>query len=603
MMRYLKRMTRMAAGGASRLCCILALALAASAQQPPAASGRRPAAPSPESNAAAAKRLAAVQRVQLLADRAQKFQTDELKLRTLATLADILWQAEEDSARRLLLRCVELLKSSKPADSSSSAAANGNSNTARGMRANNFQFLRQFIIQIAVRRDPELAKLLTKDTTLFGEGQTEFTGRQNLDVAFDLARNGDAAAAAEFAQRGLAGGLTKGDAPLVLNLLAGLRARDEKAADELFRQTLARLAAQPASEVDALLIIGNYLFTNDKSAPALPASAVIVMPISLGRIVLAADLTVDRPGVSDELARGYLKVALQLLTRPAEPNDRARHAAAAAMLLPKTRRFAPELASPFTELAAAVALPQSSAKPAAGKSVEDVLRELDSMTDDTRRGESSLSQARSYYARGDFEAAGKVADRIKNSDARAKVLNLIVFRQASLALERGEVEAAEQFAKRLAPDMGRSLIRLALAQAYAAKGDRVGARAALGQVLKESATDSGELRQAQLLLAATKVSAQFDPLEGANLLRQTVKAFNSADGARGGERFGQVVVGSRAITFDTALKGVSAGDFNGALKPLAAADPDGTVAAVLQLGKESILSQALPALARALLQQ
>jgi hypothetical protein len=170
-------------------------------------------------------------------------------------------------------------------------------------------------------------------------------------------------------------------------------------------------------------------------------------------------------------------------------------------------------------------------------------------------------------------------------------------------LERGEVEATEQFVKRLAPGIGRSLIRLALAQAYAAKGDRVGARAALGQVFKENADGSGELRQAHLLLAATKVAAQFDPLEGANLLRQAVKAFNSADGARGGERFGQVVVGSRTITFDTALKGVSAGDFHGALKPLAAADPDGTVAAVLQISKESILSQALPALARALLQQ
>lgn len=588
------------------------LPMAARAQGHPTTPAGRPASRSKEaeSGAAEARRQAALQRVRGLVERVQNFKNDELKIRTLVTMADALWRAEGDEAyaRQLFLQAYELLKAGGPPDASGPAQTALGGAPARPRRGLGRPYLRTFLIQKLARHDIELAKQLAADNPA-GGGQA-LAAEQNLSVAFSLAEEGDASTVKEFTRQGLEGvGITRSNAMLVLSVLGRLRVKDEKSANELFLFTLSRLTAHESAGVDELLIIGNYLFSSSLSLASETEGNILVTPIAVGKVGLPADISLDRPNVNPELARAYLEAASRVLKRMADPAQMQRYAAASHLLLPKARRFAPGLAPTFAELSATLGYVPPPApdiiKPGVGDTagvpdVEGALRKGDSIADEVLRDEFYLGQVKSYYGRGEFEAARRLASRVSAAQARAKLLDLINFRQAVSLSGRGDFVEAERLLSKVGPGTEIVLGRLALAGAYLNKGDNAGARYSLNKATKEVASVQSEELQGGLLVAAARVFAGFDAISGANLLRQAVQTFNRGKGVPP-NRPGMVSVGKRTVTFDVSVKGVAPDDYYGALRPLADADPDGTVAAVLGLENESRLGLFIHAMVRALL--
>ena len=561
-------------------------------------------------------RETALQRVQSLAERVMTFQDNEQKIRGLIFFADLVWTKTKDEtyARQLFAKANDILTAAANTSAAVSTVSQSTDKPSQIAPAR-LRALQTLYLQVLARHDAELAKKSAKSFAV--SSGPDFESANNLRIANDLFMNGNSALAAEFAESGLKGNL-RGTSRLmqVITLLDGLRGNDEQAANRLFLTSLKFLTEDPTTEANDVLLLGNYLFTTSLVQTQLPGGRLMVSPTRVGAVSVIADVSVNRRSISAELVRPYLEAAAEVLARDAtDVAEMQRRYAAAYLLLPKALSFAPDLVSRFSLLAAGTGQDLAKATDADRKAatkasdsgpldLETVQRKIDEISDATAKDEYRLQMVANFYVGGNLNFAEKLAEQMYDLPSRKTLLDVISFARAVDALGRGQSELAEQTAAKVDYSTLRILLRLQLATFYLKQDDTARASSSIETALSEAAKKS-DLRDSILLLKGVETLAPIDKQRSLTAFREVVGLLNNSE-VKNLEGIpvnvtARVEVGKRTVSLPLLLRGISVGSFYGTMKVLLAYDVEGTIGTVLQLKNESLLRQAMVALAGTLL--
>ncbi|HVG28768.1 MAG TPA: hypothetical protein VM864_03515 [Pyrinomonadaceae bacterium] len=304
--------------------CALSLSLSAAAQQPAPPSKTKPAASTTRGAAdplAANRRATAVTLVNTLADEARSFRDQALRARVQMQAADALWETEQERARTLFRRAWDAAEqadqeSRKQRESELRAPGTGGAGgggggggqslsveQVRGAAAGrpgalaamlNRPNLRSEVLRLAAKRDRALgeeflAKLdeqrkqderdINAESVASGAGagaggtaaggteappmpssinahDTPADDARRLELAIGFLRDNDTERALQFA----APALDKVNTT-VAEFLVSLREKSPDQADQMFGALLARAAADPMTDPNAVLILSSYVLT------------------------------------------------------------------------------------------------------------------------------------------------------------------------------------------------------------------------------------------------------------------------------------------------------------------------------------------------------
>lgn len=536
------------------------------------------------------RRQVAVSRVRDFAERILAFNDIKIKTIALARIANLLWVDDEPYARQLFIKAVDL-----------SAPQNETSSTSSKLKPGELAYLRRHVITQIALRDAALAKRLTEADTISNNAANR--AQTNAEVALDHLISGDSKSAAAFAESSLQSGVS----PWIVSVLQVLRRKDEPSANALFLKTLERLVTEPVVDADNLLYLGTYVFTSPKADPQRDS----VIQVGVGRI-LVYDITADRPNIPPGLVRAYLEAATQILTRRiSNANQRPHYYAACYLMLPKAKKFAPNLTPYIAAAMHALAsdVPQELTQEStyknlavtAPKDLDESLREIEDIPDEDSRDARYLSLVFSLWHAGNYTQARSVATRLRERDARDRLAILIDFGEAARSLDRGETAVAEETAGKLPIGIERAVLWLAVSRRRTVEGDSRRAAEAIDNALA-SANKVNDARRPFLLLNAAGQLAHFHKTLASSTLAEAIREFNrqQPEALAKVEWRQKIEAGPLWRDFPLKVKGVEFG-FVEALPSLVSSDVEGVVAAVNDLKVEGPKAQALLALAAAVL--
>jgi hypothetical protein len=285
-----------------------------------------------------------------LADSALALKNVELKIWTLASLADLLWATDPASARALFQKTYGLLRGIEPAE---------NQKEARSVEAGKLPQGKLITVYVAFfsfvgKHDPAWKEELVNDAPEFFRNPVV---ARNLDInTANLLLKEKNIKASDFIEATISGGVSGfTNSMQVLDMLFRLRRIDDAKADQLFLKVLDQLESQSTTSADDLFTIGNYLFTRSATGPAVDPEMLLVSPVFVGSVSFHADISVDRPGLRPELIEQYLRSCVAVLSRPImNEATLAQYKAAAFLLLPKSRRYAPQYVPMLTTLSTGI---------------------------------------------------------------------------------------------------------------------------------------------------------------------------------------------------------------------------------------------------------
>lgn len=550
-------------------------------------------------NEKSADRQLNLQRVHNLADRVLSFENFDVRVRTLVTLADLLWNHEQDYARGLFSKAYEIIKTKSPTDE---------------VPTSTLISLRGFLILNLAKHDNELAKKWAKDG--WANGGT-LANWENFNLAHEFARQGDYETAEEYSRQGLQGSLS-GERRLldVATFLVKLRTYDQKTADSLFVNVLSQMAVDPLVQTNDLLIIGNYLFTGGLILiTPQTASKVFLTPIKVGSVSLVADISVDRDGLSMPIAKAYILKASEMLAKPS-PNEieQQRAAAAAYLLLRKAQVYAPEAVSRLTSIASRTGLDLSSQKdistsnktPLPDGSLDSILKELEGRSNNLEHDQLAAKLVRKFVSSKNFRNARKIAEVTRELTIRNRLVNLVSYFEAVDALETGDLDTAEKASRKLETPLQRSLLLLSLADSYLTRGDAKSGERSINEAVKVANTLRPD-QAASLTLSAVEMLGRYDNFAAISLLKQATRLLNQIDSLpRTFLEIGlteNVRIGNVTTQFSLAVRTVKTGSVYGAVNSIARFDPQNTTLAILDIKNEGMLSLGIIAVSSALLRQ
>ncbi|MCP9496360.1 MAG: hypothetical protein MSG64_18100 [Pyrinomonadaceae bacterium MAG19_C2-C3] len=544
------------------------------------------------------QRRLAVLRVQDFAQHLAALRDVKVKAIALARFADLLWKDDEIYARALFTKALDACSVETDSSSTDSPEANNAAYRLRRVR-------RQVIAQIA-RRDAALAQRLLEAETTEDEiafDQVSARAQRNVETALSLVKD-NPDKATDFARQSLRSGVS----PYMMSLLKELRLKDEAAANRLFIDTLARLAADPVADANNLLMLGTYIFTSPKVNPA---DHTAVAYVGIGN-VMVCDITADRPNIPRELILAFLNVAVQVISRPTDdPKQQQLRYVVGYQLRPKAAMYAPHLVQPIVSAMHALmpVIPPplaqeetySTLKGIGIKNTEETLRDIEKLKNESARDERYLSLVFTLWMQDDFEQAREVYNKVGDTKLRGQLADIIAFGEGVKMLKSGQVSAAAEAADKLPPGVARATVWLGIARARA-KGDNEQLITEAIDLALAAARNVNDGRRPLLTLAAAGELARLDAVRTRALLVDAVRQFNAQET----ESFANVKweqsieFGSVTRSFPLKVKGVEYG-FNQVLATSASVDFEGTAAAIMELKSELPLAQALVSLAAAAL--
>jgi hypothetical protein len=246
------------------LLCLIALALPASAQTPPQ---RQPlpatdAAPKAEVKAEA-DRVAKQRRAQArsllisLASDARSFRDQTVRARTLARIADALWDTDVERGRELFRKAWEAAGSAdqETARKRQEDIQRQRARTGGGYAIPSYPNVRGDVLRLVARRDRELGEEFLQ--SLKADQQQDANGEdQRLNLARELLVTGDPERALQFASSELATINV-----LTVDFLSWLREKNAAAADDRYAIMLDSAARNVLSDANTVSLLSSYLFT------------------------------------------------------------------------------------------------------------------------------------------------------------------------------------------------------------------------------------------------------------------------------------------------------------------------------------------------------
>jgi hypothetical protein len=286
----------------SLLLCLLFSVVAASAQ--PVAS-KEPT-PVKERRARARSLLVA------LSSDARTFHDQTLRARSLARIADALWQVDGEQARLLFRKAWD---AAEVADQDSEKTIQEEIEQQKARTGGSYAYtspphVRREVLRLAARRDRALGEeFLEKlkaqkiEATSNKPTPNELNTAQNqrLNLAQELLQAGEVERAIQFAEPALTPVNRVG-----INFLSHLREKDAAAADTRYNALLASAAANSQSDANTVSILSSYIFT--------PHLFVI---FSSGGVNTSQESANIKPAdVSPELRTAFFQAAAAILLRP-----------------------------------------------------------------------------------------------------------------------------------------------------------------------------------------------------------------------------------------------------------------------------------------------
>lgn len=538
-----------------------------------------------------------------LATDARSFRELTLRARSLASIADLLWDLDRDQARLLFTKAWD---ATEAAEKENTAPVN----------------LREEVLRLAARHDRALAETFLESLKTDQPDKPAEVSRNSLwsppeDLAkrLALARNlltgGDVKRALEFAEPAL------GAATIYsLEFLTQLREHDASAADRFYASMIGRIPSGP-EEANTISLLSSYLFTPH----------MYVMFTSDGNAETSwRETTLPPINVDPQLRLNFFQSAAGVLLQPVQPSDKNQNAGALVIrymvsqrLLPLFEQFAPSslTASLRSQLPMLRELigdnVQSSEnewlRRGLGPQNEEIQDREKSILDQIDRAKTSAERDELYLKlallalENDKNTARDYADKIEESDFRQQVLAWVDWSTALRAIEQKKFDAALALARKGELTHIQRVWILTQVAGSLAQSDREKALTVINEAIREvERIDNSDADRPRGLFAIANALKGVDDTRAWEIAFDAVKAGNSAESFTGED--GKIFAGLRSST-QIYQRNEPASDFdiNGVFGKLATADADRTIELARAFQAEGPRAIATIAIARALLNE
>lgn len=405
----------------------------------------------------------AIQLVSGLADDARSFKDETLKVQVQARVADVLWNVDRSRARALFQRAWEAaeavdVEGRRQADEARKRFLAKRGGTGFIPAPPN---LRGEVLRLASIHDRMLAEaFLTKMSEANKRAEEEERTNNSwnpteppeatvrrLELATQLLQTGDVDKAVLLAAPGLGRATSPGIIFLVL-----LRQKAAPRADQMFRSLLDTTVNDPLADATSISLLSSYVFT--------PSTLVTVT--RSGLVMNPWNDPIPPPGLAPGLKDLFFTVAAQVLLRPLSRQELEATSAGLngtyftiKRLLPFFEQHSPNQAAAlqarlneFSEGNRDLLSEQQRSFVNAGfdsapDETSDLVERISHASNTTERNRLYALAARAAADKNDPQAR-EFADRIEDSELRAKVRGFVDFILVSKALAKKNSEAAQR---------------------------------------------------------------------------------------------------------------------------------------------------------------
>jgi len=493
----------------------------------------------------AERRAFCVSLVISLATEARSYSDLADRARVLARSADVLWDADNATARALFARAWEAAERGD-SDEVTVKAKDKPPDMVIALRKMSGEDLRAEVLSLASRRDRKLgeqllAKLKSETERDAGDAKNNksrdvYSGSEGasrrLQVASKLLREGQVDQAREFAAPALGDVNSRS-----INFLSELRLKDSTSADQIFAALLARAEADPASDGNTISGLSSYAFT-----PGL-------------YIVFWADGThtwdqpegpTRPPNLPQQLRDRFLQVAAGVLLRPLPPPDqdftssgRSGRLQVISRLLPLFDQYAPDSAMTLRAQLTAVSRKFNTddalltegikAEGNPGETIQTMQEQLDHAKSSAERDQIYAAAAARLAPKGDRRARD-LAGSIDDSKLRDSLVHYVDFEFVRYAIAKKDASEVARLAK------GGDLTHTERAWAYTraahllANSESQRGLDLLQEAIDEARRiDSSQSDRPLALIAITNELLKADRVRAWEVLSEAVKAANSTE--------------------------------------------------------------------------
>jgi hypothetical protein len=581
---------------------------------------------STEANALAEqRRITALSLLTALADEAKGFQDQTLRARVQARAADALWESEQDRARAFF-------------QSAWSAAEEADAATARRMEED-IRKQQQTSGSVAVRTPPsirnEVLRLASKRDRALGE---EFLKRiedsrerdaaalssltrdpwmaqpsqaQRLQLATQLLQDGDVERSLQYADPALTSVNVD-----TMNFLSALREKNAAEADKRYSMMLQMAAADPASDANTISGLSSYAFT-----PFL----YVAFSKDGGSSQMARRGPTPPPNLPAPLRKAFFDTAAQILLRPSPPPDQDTSSSGRAgkflilkRLISLFEQYAPDrVAELRTQMAALSPDVPEGYRTGENRAVtRGIVPEDANSSDPMQRMQERLDRAKdsgdrdsiyadiaSALAGSNDERARSLVDKIEDTDLRHQTQAYVDFQFLNNAIQKKDAQETARLARSGELTHIQRVWGFTQAARFLMKTDR--ARAA--ELLEEAAAEARRIdgsapERPRAFVAITSGFLEADPTRAWEMIAETIKAANAAEGFTGDD--------SRMTSMLRFKNGVEMSTFNapdfdllGIFRALAKADLYRAIDSAKSFTGEASRANATLAIARSVLEE
>ena len=500
-----------------------------------------------------------------LASDARSFRDQTLRTRSLARIADALWDIDAEQSRTLFRKAWEAAEIATRENEEKLNMHDGmvaikadevNATTVAGMAG--VPDLRREVLRLVAPRDRALseeflAKLKDSQAESKADNKIEntplppslwdlpYAQQQQLGVAENFLRNGDTVRALQTADP-LLGTVTIS----TIEFLTLLRARDAAAADQRYAAMLAATGNNLATDANTISLLSSYIFTPNR----------YVIFNNVGAPSYSAAPNSTPANVSPQLQLAFFQTAGAVLLRPQPPPEQDQSSTGVAgkymvvkQLLPLFEQYAPRditasIRSQFEALNSLVSenirRGETDSVPKDVSSDESFADQESALLDQIEHADSSDDRDQLYYK---LASLALRKDDLKARDYAAKIEESVFRKQAQAWIDWGLVVSAIGKNKtELALELNRTgelthiqhVWILTQAAKQLAKTDHAKALSLLDAATAEARRiDGSDLDRPRGLFAIANALRVVEPARLSEAIFDAVKAANSTEGFTG----------------------------------------------------------------------
>ena len=471
-----------------------------------------------------------------LASEARGFQDQKLRARSLARIADTLWEIDLEQSRSLFRKSWEAAETAD-ANSGSYTLGEGPSN------------LRREVLTLAAKRDRSLAEEFlqklkaeqdasdTKPVLETNASELPAALQQRLNLAENLVRSGDNKRALEFAEPVL-GNITIS----TLDFLTLLRDKDPVAADLRYTTMLRQTSSSPLADANTISLLASYIFT---------PRMYVTFNREGGADASWTRTTFPPANVSPQLRLTFFQVAHSVLLRPLSPPDQDQTSTGVPgkfmvvrRLMPLFEQYAPtQLADALRgQLEALNSLVSDSVRASEKEWAERGITPEKSLSDQeeplldqVERANTSDERDALYFKLAsmalskDNQNARNYVSKIADAEFRQQAQRWIDWGLAVRAINKKKVDTALELARTVELSRLQRIWILTQSAKLLANVDREKSLSVLDQALAESRRLESSEDRPRALLAIANALVFIEPARVWDTLFEAVKAANSSE--------------------------------------------------------------------------